>query len=175
MTPDPSTQWPDELFETLKLVGVTQIGHVPDAGHAHLIKRCGADPELTVVGLTSEEEGVGLAAGAWLGGDRAALLMQSSGLGNCINAIASLAEAGQFPLLMVITMRGEWGEFNPWQVPLGRAARDVLTAVDCRIFEAQHANEVGETTLAAARLAFDSSQRVAVLLTQRLIGTKAFR
>lgn len=167
--------WPDALFETLQLSGVTQVGHVPDAGHARLIDLCTRDPQIQVTGLTSEEEGVGLAAGAWLGGSRAALLMQSSGLGNCVNAIASLAEAGQFPLLMLITMRGEWGEFNPWQVPLGRATRDVLVALDCRIFEAHQPDEVAETAHAAARLAFDSSQRVAVLLTQRLIGTKAFR
>lgn len=167
--------WPDVLYDTLKRVGIDQVGHVPDAGHARLIDRCEHDPGIAVTGLTSEEEGVGLAAGAWLGGQRAALLMQSSGLGNCINAIASLAEAGQFPLLMIITMRGEWGEFNPWQVPLGRATRDVLVAVDCRVLDVHRPDDVADTTLAAARLAFDSSQRVAVLLTQRLIGTKAFR
>ncbi len=167
--------WPDALFEILQVSGVTQVGHVPDAGHARLIDLCTRDPQMKVTGLTSEEEGVGLAAGAWLGGNRAALLMQSSGVGNCVNAIASLAESGQFPLLMLITMRGEWGEFNPWQVPMGRATRDVLVAVDCRIFEAHRPDEVAGTAHAAAQLAFDSSQRVAMLLTQRLIGTKAFR
>ncbi len=167
--------WPDTLYEALKDLRIDQVAHVPDAGHAYLIDRCTRDPDIIVTGLTREEEGVGIAVGAWLGGHRTSLLMQSSGLGNCVNAIASLAEAGQFPLLMIITMRGEWGEFNPWQVPLGRAARNVLAAIDCRVLEAECPEDVGGTARAAGRLAFDSSQRVAVLLTQRLIGTKAFR
>src|SRR6185436_17270532 len=110
-------QWPDQLFETIKRGGVRQVGYVPDAGHARLIDRCRADADIHDVVLTAEE-GIALAAGAWLGGQRAALLMQSSGLGNCINML-SLARTCRFPLLMLITMRGEWEEFNPWQVPMG--------------------------------------------------------
>jgi len=105
-------EWPDELFEILKHAGIRQVGYVPDAGHARLIDRCRADDEIRDVVLTTEEEGVALAAGAWLGGERAALLMQSSGVGNCINMF-SLARTCRFPLLMFITMRGEWEEFNP--------------------------------------------------------------
>ena len=71
--------------------------------------------------IADQEEGIGLLAGAWLGGERGALLMQSSGVGNCINAIASIARACEFPLVLLITMRGEQGEGNPWQVPMGRA------------------------------------------------------
>jgi len=74
--------WPDRLFETLKKGDIRQVGYVPDAGHARLIDRCRADRDIRDVALTTEEEGVALAAGAWLGGERAALLMQSSGLGN---------------------------------------------------------------------------------------------
>ena len=110
--------WPDRLFETFKRAGITQVGDVPDAGHSRLIERCRADPDIRDIVLTTEEEGVALAAGAWLGGARSVLLMQSSGLGNCINML-SLARSCRFPLLMVITMRGEWEEFNPWQVPMG--------------------------------------------------------
>ncbi|MGB8017408.1 MAG: thiamine pyrophosphate-binding protein, partial [Pseudolabrys sp.] len=80
--------WPDRLFETLKRGGIRQVAYVPDAGHARLIDRCRADDEIRDVALTTEEEGVALAAGAWLGGDRAALLMQSSGVGNCINMLS---------------------------------------------------------------------------------------
>ncbi len=170
-----SEDWSLALFETLRAGDVSRISHVPDAGHARLISLCEAEPSMTVIGLTSEEEGVGVSAGAWLGGARAALLMQSSGLGNCVNAISSLADSGRFPLLMAITMRGEWGEFNPWQVPPARAARGVLDALDCRTIEVQNALEAGETATAAISLAFDSDQRVALLLPQRLIGTKAFQ
>jgi hypothetical protein len=70
--------------------------------------------------LTTEEEGIALAAGAWLGGQRAVLLMQSSGVGNCINML-SLPVNCRMPFLTLVTMRGEWGEFNPWQVPMGTA------------------------------------------------------
>ena len=91
-------QWPDRLFEAIKRGGVRQVGYVPDAGHARLIDRCRADPDIHDIVLTTEEEGIALAAGAWLGGQRAALLMQSSGLGNCINML-SLARTCRFPLL----------------------------------------------------------------------------
>jgi sulfopyruvate decarboxylase TPP-binding subunit len=113
-----TADWPDRLFEALKRGGVRQVGYVPDAGHARLIERCRADRDIRDVVLTTEEEGVALAAGAWLGGERAVLLMQSSGVGNCVNMF-SLARTCRFPLLMFITMRGEWEEFNPWQVPMG--------------------------------------------------------
>ena len=98
---------------------------MPDAGHTALIRRCQADDAMHVVTLTTEEEGVALAAGAWLGGARSALLMQSSGVGNCCNLLA-LPRILAGPLLMLITMRGEWGEENPWQVPTGRAVPALL-------------------------------------------------
>ena len=137
-------QWPDQLFETIKRGGVRQVGYVPDAGHARLIDRCRADADIHDVVLTTEEEGIALAAGAWLGGQRAALLMQSSGLGNCINML-SLARTCRFPLLMLITMRGEWEEFNPWQVPMGQATRPSLEAVGVKCYPVDKPDEVGET------------------------------
>ena len=133
--------WPDRLFETLKRGGIRQVAYVPDAGHARLIDRCRADDEIRDVALTTEEEGVALAAGAWLGGDRAALLMQSSGVGNCINML-SLARACRFPLLMLITMRGEWEEFNPWQVPMGSITDPVLKLCEAEIFRVIEPSEV---------------------------------
>ena len=99
--------WPDQLFDTLKRADIRQVGYVPDAGHSRLIARCKADAAIRDVALTTEEEGVALAAGAWRGGERAALLMQSSGVGNCINMF-SLMRACRFPLVTFITMRGEW-------------------------------------------------------------------
>src|ERR1700688_5255157 len=110
---DPSS-WQNELYDLLRRHAVTHFAYVPDAGHKILINRSLADPEARAVALTTEEEGVALLAGADLGGERAALLMQSSGVGNCINML-SLVKTCRFPLLMLITMRGEWEEFNPWQ------------------------------------------------------------
>ena len=125
-----AVNWPDAIFDTLKSGRIVQVGYVPDAGHARLIERCRADPGIRDVVLTTEEEGVALAAGAWLGGQRAALLMQSSGVGNCINML-SLPRNCRFPLLMLVTMRGEWGEFNPWQVPMGSTTEAALRLCAC--------------------------------------------
>ena len=94
-----NVNWPDQLFDVLKRGDVRQVGYVPDAGHSRLIQRCTADSDMHAVSLTTEEEGVALAAGAWLGGERAALLMQSSGVGNCINML-SLSRTCRFPMPM---------------------------------------------------------------------------
>ena len=143
--------WPDDILKVLKDEGVAQVAYVPDAGHAQLIERCIADNRIEATVLTSEQEGVAMLAGAWLGGQRGALLMQSSGVGNCINMIA-LAKECRFPLLMIVTMRGEWGEFNPWQVPMGQAVQGVLEAMGVKCFPVDEAERVGETFSAAADL-----------------------
>ena len=166
--------WPLEVFRTLKAARIAQVGYVPDAGHKRLIELCRAERRMDAVVLSTEEEGVGLAAGAWLGGARSALLMQSSGVGNCINALGMVREC-RFPLLMLVTMRGEQGEFNPWQVPMGQATPAVLRAMDVVVHEAGAAEEVAPVVDAAARLAFGSYQAVAVLISQRVIGIKSFQ
>jgi sulfopyruvate decarboxylase alpha subunit len=166
--------WRDEIFAKLRAAEIRQVAYVPDSGHSRLIVLSHADPQIKTTVLTTEEEGIGLAAGAWLGGERAALLMQSSGVGNCINTL-SLATVCGFPLLMLVTMRGTWGEFNPWQVPMGQATPDVLRLAGVIVHEVDDAGMAGETVEAAARIAFNSSRAVAVLLSQQLIGTKAFK
>ena len=168
-TPD----WRDDIFAALKAAGIRQVGYVPDAGHSRLIELCQGDPEIRGIPLTSEEEGIGLAAGAWLGGQRAALLMQSSGVGNCINLL-SLAKSCRFPLSMLVTMRGEWGEFNPWQVPMGSATPGVLERAGVHVHRVDRPEDAADTVVAAASLAFDSRVPVAVLFSQRLIGAKVF-
>jgi sulfopyruvate decarboxylase alpha subunit len=168
-----AANWPDRLFDTFKRAGIRQVGYVPDAGHARLIDRCRADPQIRDVVLTTEEEGVALAAGAWLGGERSALLMQSSGLGNCINML-SLARSCRFPLLMLITMRGEWEEFNPWQEPMGSIVEPVLKLCETEIFRAHKPDEVEGLAERAVQLAFGDERIVAVLLSQELIGKKVW-
>ncbi len=165
--------WQAEVYAALKAAGIAQIGYVPDAGHRHLIEAAHADPDMKPVVLTTEEEGIALAAGAWLGGARCALLMQSSGVGNCINML-SLPVNCRMPFLTLVTMRGEWGEFNPWQVPMGTAAPHVLTAAGVHVRRAERPDEVAEMVAAAAAFAFDSQVPVAVLLSQRLIGAKVW-
>jgi sulfopyruvate decarboxylase alpha subunit len=166
--------WPSDIFRALKAASVRQVSYVPDAGHSRLIQMCHDDADIVATVLTSEQEGIGLACGAWLGGQRAALLMQSSGVGNCVNAFSLLKSCG-LPFLTLITMRGQWGEFNPWQVPMGHATPAVLELSGFTVHPVEAPEQVGPTVAAAAKLAFDSSVPVAVLLGQRLIGTKAFK
>jgi len=165
--------WPDRLFETLKRGGIRQVGYVPDAGHSRLIERCRADADIRDVVLSTEEEGVALAAGAWLGGERAALLMQSSGLGNCVNML-SLARTCRFPLLMLITMRGEWEEFNPWQVPMGSIVEPVLELCEAEIYRVSTAGEVEAAAERALQHVFGDERIGAVILSQQLIGRKVW-
>jgi sulfopyruvate decarboxylase alpha subunit len=163
--------WPDELFEVLSAAGVRQVGYVPDAGHTRLIDRCLADNRIRTVRLTTEEEGVALATGAWLGGEKTALLMQSSGVGNCINML-SIVEECRVPLLILVTMRGDWGEFNPWQVPMGQGTPQALASTGVIVKPVDDAAKVAETAHAAAALAFGSYRAVAVLIGQRVVGFK---
>jgi sulfopyruvate decarboxylase alpha subunit len=169
----PTADWPDRLFETLKRADIRQVGYVPDAGHARLIDRCRADPSIRDVVLSTEEEGVALAAGAWLGGVRSALLMQSSGLGNCVNML-SLARTCRFPLLMLITMRGEWEEFNPWQVPMGSIVEPVLKLCEAEVYRVIKPDEVAGAAERAVQHVFGGERIAAVLLSQQLIGKKVW-
>ena len=166
--------WPEAIHKELSGAGVRVVGYVPDAGHKRLIELCQADRGMRAVVLSTEEEGIGLAAGAWLGGQRSALLMQSSGVGNVINVLGMVREC-RFPLVTLVTMRGEQGEFNPWQVPMGQAVRPVLEAMGTVVQYAEKAAEVAPIVNAALRLAYNSYASVAVLISQRLIGIKSFQ
>ena len=168
---DLATEWPLALYETLKAADVRHMSYVPDAGHSTLIELFDADPDVISNVLTTEEEGVAIAAGAWLGGTRSVVLMQSSGVGNCINML-SLPVQARLPLLMLVTMRGEWAEFNPWQVPMGRATQAALEAIGVTVLRAETGADLVETVEQAAIMAYDSDQQVAVLIGQRLLGKK---
>jgi sulfopyruvate decarboxylase alpha subunit len=168
-----SASWPDDIFEILQRFDVRQVPYVPDAGHSQLIERVLAERSMRAVPLTTEEEGVALLAGAWAGGQRGALLMQSSGVGNCINML-SLTQILRFPFLTLVTMRGEWGEFNPWQVPMGSTTAGVFELSGIKVLRASHAGEVHDVVEAAAGQAYNACTPTAVLLSQRLIGAKVF-
>ena len=163
--------WPRDIYDVFKRTGIEQIAFVPDAGHAQLIRDCEADNAIEAVSLTSEQEGVAMLAGGWLGGKRGALLMQSSGVGNCINMLSVIQEC-RFPLLMIITMRGEWGEFNPWQLPMGQSTERVLEQSGVIVQRVEDAASVRDVVYAAAVMTFNSNRPIAVLLGQRLIGFK---
>jgi len=165
--------WPDAVYDLLRAYGITQFAYVPDAGHRVLIDRSLADPDAYSIPLTTEEEGVALLAGADLGGARGVLLMQSSGVGNCINML-SLVKGGRFPFLTLVSMRGDFGEGNPWQYPMGQAVQPVLEAMGVVCLKVEDPALVVPSVTAALTMAFQSGQSVAVLLGQRLIGAKKF-
>ena len=168
-----ATGWQHALYDLLRQNGIAQIAYVPDAGHAILIDRSIADASVHAIALTTEEEGVALLAGADLGGSRGVLLMQSSGVGNCINML-SLIKGGRFPFLTLVSMRGDYGEGNPWQFPMGQATQPVLEAMGVICLRVETPDDVVPTVSAAITMAFKSNQAVAVLLTQKLIGAKPF-
>src|SRR5436309_5612873 len=134
--------WWETAYARFKANGIKLVVHVPDAALVGLIRACEADPDIEVLQLTREEEGVGILSGAYLGGTRGALLMQSSGLGNCINALGGLPMAYRIPFLMIVTPRGRLSEFNPSQVPMGRAVPKVLDALGIETATMERADDV---------------------------------
>jgi len=172
--PAKDIDWASAALEAFRRQSVRFVSYVPDAGLTRLIELCHGDRTLTTLPLTTEEEGVGLAMGAWLGGERSALLLQSSGVGNLVNALGAVAEC-RMPLFLLITMRGEEGESNPWQIPMGRAVPSVLEAMGVRVERVGEAAAVGPVVDAALSEAFDASSAMAVLVSQSLIGVKTFQ
>lgn len=169
-----ATNWPDEVYDLLKKdFKVSIVSYVPDAGHAVMINRAIQDPDVEAISLTTEEEGVGLQAGAHLGGKRSVLLMQSSGVGNCVNYFALLANA-RFPFLTLVSMRGDFGESNQGQIPMGKGTRPVLEAMGFIVLDVERTDEVLPTVRAGATMAWNAEKSVAVLLSQKLKGAKAF-
>jgi sulfopyruvate decarboxylase alpha subunit len=169
----PASGWQDELYDALRRLDVTQFAYVPDGGHRVLISRSLADPDVQSVTLTTEEEGVALLAGADLGGARGVLVLQSSGVGNCVNML-SLTQTGSFPLVMLVSMRGDFGEGNPWQFAMGLATQRVLEAMSVICLRVERPEEVVPTADAAVTMAYSGRRAVAVLLTQKLIAAKRF-
>lgn len=171
--PNNTIEWPLDIYTSLKSNRVKQVCFVPDGGHARLISLCRDDAEIVTTALTTEEEGVGVIAGAWLGGQRSVLLMQSSGVGNCVN-LFSLLSACTFPAVILVTMRGQWGEYVPWQIPMGQATKGCFELMGFPVLEVDRADLVAGTMQAAFQMAYGGGKSVAVLISQRLIGAKTF-
>lgn len=167
------TEWTGGVFDALKAADIAQVAYVPDMGLKQLIENCIDDDHIRAISLTTEEEGLALLAGAWMAGDRGALLMQSSGIGNCINML-SLTRSCEFPLLMLVTMRGQHKEFNPWQNPMGENAAKLLETVGVTVKTATEADGVGTAVADAARDVFANNARRAVLVHQSLMAYKTF-
>lgn len=173
MSPTP-VHWSDAVLDVFHAQKIRQVAYVPDTGLKRLIEMVRADKTMQAVPLTTEEEGVAMAVGACLGGERTVLLVQSSGAGNCINMLGMITEC-RVPLLMLVTMRGTWAEFNPWQIPMAEATAPVLAAIGCVVKKVDNVEQVGPTVSAACQLAFNTNRPVAVLMDQRVVGVKEFK
>lgn len=173
MSEEPRDSWQNALYDHLRGMGITLFAYVPDGGHKVLIKRSLEDPGAISVPLTTEAEGVPMMAGMHLGGGRGVLLMQSSGVGNCVNQF-SLIRIGRFPFVTIVTMRGDFGEQNPWQVPMGQGVRPVMEGMGLACLTAERPEDVIPTATAAVDMAYRSQMGVGMLLGQRLLGAKAF-
>jgi sulfopyruvate decarboxylase TPP-binding subunit len=161
--------WPNRIHAVFKRFNIKQVAHVPDTGHAQLLSLCQNDNEINDIVLTTEAEGPPLVLGATLGGQRTALLMQSSGVGNCINTFSLLKNCGA-PCVLIVTMRGEFNDFNPWQVPMGSITEDALKLCGFRIYRVDQEGDVEEIVAAACDMAFGGNLQAAVLLSQRMIN-----
>ncbi|MGY9015520.1 MAG: phosphonopyruvate decarboxylase [Rhodospirillales bacterium] len=171
---DISVDWAKSVHEVFQDAGIDLAAYVPDGGLKNLIQHCDADPGMRAVPLTNESEGPCLMAGSWLGGERSVLLMQGSGVGNCMNNFG-ITIAGNFPLLTIITLRGSWGEGNPWMLYQGRTVARMLDLAGFMVNMVDDAADVEEAVSVAAQTAFNASGRMAVILSQRVTGAKKFK
>jgi len=165
--------WQEQLYQSLKANGIRLVCYVPDSVLSGLIDLMERDDSLQVVSVTREEEGVGILAGGYLGGLRGALLLQSSGLGNSINALTSLNIPQQIPFLMVISPRGDVGEFNPFQVPMGRILKPLLDLLLIGHVTLEREEQVPPLVERACRSAFRTNLPVAIILSRELAGGMA--
>ena len=167
------SEWAEDVYGVLVSAGVRQAAYVPDMGLKRLIELCRAGDSMTAVPLTTEEEGLALLCGAWMGGDRGVLMMQSSGVGNCLNML-SLTRACEIPLLMIVTMRGQHQEFNSWQNPMGEHAQGFLESAGVSASMIEDSAAIGPAVADAVGPVFDDNARIAIMVHQKVFPTKTF-
>jgi sulfopyruvate decarboxylase alpha subunit len=165
--------WVKSVAAGLMQGGIQHVVYVPDTPLSSILRRLEAEGRVPLTLATREEEGIGIAAGLHLGGQRPAVLMQSSGLGNAINALGSLLISYQIPVLLVISLRGELGEWNVAQVPMGRAVRPILDALGIQHVTPTGTQDLERTVAMAAALAFEVRLPVAYLLPPTITGAEA--
>jgi len=157
------------VYDAIKGVGVTLVSALPETWLVHLIRMADEDPEMTLVRLAKEEEGVGISAGAHFAGVRSAMLMQNHGFLQSINGIVGISLLYKIPLLMLITDRGSFGEKDPWQTEGGKHTRPVLNALHIAHDDLTSADDVEPKMAKAMTLAQSSLSPVALLLNRDLM------
>ena len=164
--------WPETILRVLKDQQVEFINYLPDAMGERLLKLAREDTDFDLLPLTREEEGVGVVCGQALAGQRGVLLMPTSGFGNSINALASLAIPYRIPLPMIIGFRGDLGEFNGTQVMMGQSMPDILRSLRIPSFTLTREDEVETITEGFLRIAYSSEGPAALLISTQLAGWK---
>ena len=167
--------WAETAVQSLIENDVRVVTYVPDNVLIPLISGFKADDRLTVFSATREEEAIGIACGAYLGGSRTLVMMQSSGFGNIPNALASLATPYQIPVLMIISERGSLGEYNSVQVPITRVIRPTLDALGIPHYTLTREDEVGFVVSRMAAQCFNTQISSAIILSPLLTGGKQDR
>jgi len=161
------------VYDALKAGGIRLVSALPETWLVHLIRMAEDDPEMTLVRLAKEEEGVGISAGAHLAGVKSAMLMQNHGFLASINGIVSCAQLYRIPLLMLISYRGEFGERDPWQTEGGGVTEDLLRALRIPFSYLEHQDHVARRIHKAQTLAQSANRPVALLLCRDLMWEDA--
>jgi sulfopyruvate decarboxylase subunit alpha len=165
----PTEPWASAVCEGVHAAGCRDVVYVPDNPLSHVLREFEQRwRDVRLLLATREEEAFGIAAGLYLGGKLPAVMMQSSGLGNSLNALTSLLLPYQIPVLMVISMRGDLGEWNAAQVPMGRAVRSILDSIGIPHVTAESADSTADTVRLAGTTAFGTRRLGACLLPRRL-------
>ncbi len=165
-------EWATTVLENLKEHDVRLMTYVPDNMLIPLIDGAKDDPHWTSFTATREEEAIGIACGADMAGMRAVVLMQSSGFGNTVNALASFAVPYQLPLLMIISERGVFGEYNSVQMPIVRTIRPTFDALGIPYATLARADEVQFLTYRMTQQCFQTRTPTALFLSPQLTGGK---
>jgi sulfopyruvate decarboxylase subunit alpha len=157
------------VYESLKRSGISLLSALPETWLVHLIRMAEEDPEMVLVRLAKEEEGVGISAGAHLAGVKSAMLMQNHGLLASVNGIVSCAQLYRIPPLMLISYRGEFGERDPWQTEGGGVTEDLLRALRIPFSYLDAPSHVAHRIGKAQTLASSANRPVALLLCRDLM------
>jgi sulfopyruvate decarboxylase alpha subunit len=164
-------EWTAAMLEALRAAGVRNISYVADSLLGGVIAAAEASGQFRLIPVHREEEAVGVLCGLYVGGERGAMLLQSSGLGNCLNALGALAIASSIPVPLVIGMRGELDEWNPAQLPMGRAVVGCLEALHIASVSILEPHLAGPVTAAALTTCFASGQPFGILLSALITRT----
>ena len=161
------------IYDALKACDIRLMSALPETWLVHLVRMAEDDPEMTLVRLAKEEEGVGISAGAHLAGVKSAMLMQNHGFLAAINGIVSCAQLYRIPLLMLISFRGDFGERDPWQTEGGAVTEDLLRALRIPFAYLDRADHVAHRIRKAQTLSLSANKPVALLLCRDLMWEEA--